>query len=311
MRVCRRGIAALSAIVPLCALLAWGDTVTLTPSADTTIFQQFPDNNLGGLSTMIIGGIARDNNQTGIRARGLVRFDLANRIPTNAEILSATFRLQVVDVPSSAVNGNVELHRLLRSWGEGDKNERKGLPATADEATWNERFSLAPGGGWTDPGGRPDVDFSSTISSSVFVADDFFYVWPSTTNLISDVRHWLQNPAENFGWMIINEAEESPRSARRYTSRNDTFNPGNQPRLVIEYRAAPAFQLRIGSAAVSSNQFWVTATAEPGKSYRLEARDDFVSSAWSTVTNITATSGSLTLTDATLRLRRFYRIASP
>src|SRR5437870_1990360 len=101
MRPCRRGIAVLSAIVCLPAIRAWGDSVTLTSSADTTIFEQFPDNNLGGMPTMIIGGIARDNNQTGIRARALVKFDLANRIPTNAEILSATLRLQVVDVPSS------------------------------------------------------------------------------------------------------------------------------------------------------------------------------------------------------------------
>src|SRR5437762_13461585 len=52
--------------------------LTLSPVADTTLFQAFPNNNLGGEPTLISGATA-----SGQAARALLKFDLS-AVPPNA-----------------------------------------------------------------------------------------------------------------------------------------------------------------------------------------------------------------------------------
>src|SRR2546428_10803106 len=98
--------------VSLCA-----DSITLNPVADTALHELYSDNNFGGVTDLPAGGI----NLPGFQTRALFRFDLA-AIPTNATITSVTLALTVTRVPDSfPENSTFGLHRLLQSWGEGNK----------------------------------------------------------------------------------------------------------------------------------------------------------------------------------------------
>src|SRR5262245_50894548 len=75
-------------------------TATLTASADTTLFQNNPDNNLGS-QTDFVAGTTRNLQ----RSRGLLRFDIAGAVPAGATINSVTLTLTVVKQSfSGAVN---------------------------------------------------------------------------------------------------------------------------------------------------------------------------------------------------------------
>lgn len=297
----------------LLTLRAFSETVTLIPSADTTIFEQFPNRNLGAVPNFIVGGIAHNDTESGIRARALVKFDLAQSLPTNALITSAALRLKVEAIPPDPrVDGNAELHRLLTPWGEGNKTDFKGERATANEATWLNRFTGAPGGGWSVPGGSAPVDFAAEPSSSVFIAEDFFYTFPSSSNLVADVQFWLDHPAANFGWIIINQSESSPRSARRFSSKDDLANPNNRPQLLIGF-TIPAAETapRFNQIERTTNGVLFTVVGEAGKTYRVEASEAVPALNWVTVTNLTGAGPGYTVSESFSSPRRFYRIVRP
>src|ERR1041384_2382100 len=87
-------------------------TTNLVSSADTGLFEQSPDNNLGGMTYVVVGTI-----NLGKRSRGLFRFDVASALPANATVTSATLTLTVA--VARGVNQTFELHRVLKDWGEG------------------------------------------------------------------------------------------------------------------------------------------------------------------------------------------------
>src|ERR1041385_3095194 len=106
------GAACFHLIIPLSV---FGDTVTLKPAADTALFQNAPDNNLGAQDFMPVG-----LTSLGSKTRGLVRFDFVGEIPSNAVVNSATLTLRVVF--DHGGSPNVDLHRMLKSWIEGNKS---------------------------------------------------------------------------------------------------------------------------------------------------------------------------------------------
>lgn len=202
---------------------AAAEMVTLIPVADTSLNERNPNNNMGGLSFVASG---RDGSGSGLRRRGLFRFDLGS-IPTNASIESASLRLTVGS--GNVANGrSFSLYRLLVNWGEGTKSANLGLPATAGEATWNNRFH--PDQPWSSPGGAAGIDYVTDKSSSTFVGGLGNYTW---ADLESDIQFWLRNPEQNFGWMLISDDEGAVMSARRFSSR--TAGPNARPMLTVVY----------------------------------------------------------------------------
>ena len=96
----------------------------------------------------------------------------------------------------------VELHKLLADWGEGTSHapmgEGDGAPATPNDATWRHRFFDTIF--WTTQGG----DFSATVSASQSVGGVGQYTW-SSAQMVADVQSWLDNPASNFGWLVLGD----------------------------------------------------------------------------------------------------------
>ena len=122
---------------------------------------------------------------------------------------------------------NVELHKLLADWGEGTSDasgeEGTGAPATTNDATWRHRFYDTIF--WTTQGG----DFSNTVSASQSVGAIGDYTW-SSAQMVADVQSWLDNPAGNFGWLVLGN-ESANTTAKRF----DTRESSSPPVLTIEY----------------------------------------------------------------------------
>lgn len=229
-----------------CALSAQADVITLPASKDASIVKGNPDNNNGGGPCFFSG---TDGNSSPHRA--LIAFDFS-AIPPGSTITSVQLTLTLAQVAGSGGGGGgqiahsatIALYPLTQNWGEGTvESDAFGLggtgqggPATAGDSTWNAAFfQQVP---WNSPGG----DHVSTASVSLFMnnnAQGTVYTYPSTPQLVADVQGWLNQPATNFGWELINADEISQRTFFAFYSREwHTFTGGNaaeEPVLQITY----------------------------------------------------------------------------
>src|SRR5207237_1520208 len=98
---------------------------------------------------------------------------------------------------------------------------------TTNDATWRQRFFDTIF--WTMQGG----DFSATVSASQSVGPVGQYTW-SSAQMIADVQSWINNPASNFGWLVLGD-ESTAATAKRF----DTRESASPPVLFIEYRVRP------------------------------------------------------------------------
>lgn len=206
------------------SLCGFAATANLTVAADTFISSGNPGNNAGATPWFDAG---RDG-VGGVR-RGLLRFDLSS-IPAGSTITSATLQLTVVQVPNAnQVNSTFDLFRLLAAWTEGTKTGNNGAAATAGEATWNARMQGTAN--WTTPGAKSDAAAAASASTPVTAVDNAKYSW-SGAGLTADVQFWVDNPSQNFGWLLASQAENMSRSVRGFAARQTGANAGT---LVINY----------------------------------------------------------------------------
>ena len=199
------------------------DVVNLPVAADTFISSSAPDNNGGGHPWFDAG---TDGPFAGNAVRrGLLRFDLSS-VPAGSTLTSAVVKLTVIKVPGNgigAVNSTFDLSRLQASWGEGTNTGNNGSLATPGQATWNARlFGTA---NWTAPGARNDA--AATPSASAAVGSNLFEVVSWTgAGLVSDVQIWLDNPAQNFGWLLTSQLEGTSKTVRGFAARENGASVG-------------------------------------------------------------------------------------
>jgi glucose/arabinose dehydrogenase len=214
-------IAGACAAVFLGLLNACATDVNLPVAADTFIISGSPNNNAGGHAWFDAGADGPFGGNA-VR-RGLVRFDLS-AIPPGATATSAVVQLTVVRASAAgAVDSSFDLYRLLAGWGEGNKVGNAGALATNNEATWISR--LQGTSDWTAAGAMNDVAATASASTAVGATSPTTYSWSSAA-LVSDVQAWLNNPAQNFGWLLVSEAEVTSRSVRGFASRESGVNVG-------------------------------------------------------------------------------------
>lgn len=214
-----------------CAALfsaARADTVTITASADNTIYSES-----GQLSDALGDGIFAGTTGVGNVRRALLRFDLS-AIPPGSTITGVSLNLYLSRTRAGSVP--VTLHRLNASWGEGTSiapgQGGGGGPATSGDATWTHRF--AGGAEWTTPGG----DFLATPSATTNVgAQGNTFTWSSAT-LVADTQMFLDMPSMNHGW-IVRAPEFGDTSAKRFDSR-ETSTSSRRPRLIVTFTPAGA-----------------------------------------------------------------------
>jgi len=210
---------------PLCSFAAV-ETVTVTE--DTFINSGQPGNNAGATGWFDAG---RDG-AGGVR-RGLLRFDLSG-IPAGSTVTSATLQLTVVKVPANGpVNSTFDLFRMLGDWKEGTESGSSGAPAASGETTWNAR--ILGTANWTTPGARSDAAATASASTAVGSTDNAKYSWTGP-GLVADVQLWVNDAAQNFGWLLTSRAESSSRSVRGFASRESGADAGT---LTVVYTPAP------------------------------------------------------------------------
>ncbi|HVT30025.1 MAG TPA: DNRLRE domain-containing protein [Lacipirellulaceae bacterium] len=221
-------------------------TATIGAVKDNTIFQSNAGNSAGGSA-----GVFSGSNGQGSPRRGLIAFDVAGNVPAGSIITGAELTLYL----GNAANTNVQsigLHKLTKDWGEGAAGSSSltiggsgaGFPASSGDATWDdaEYDSVS----WSSPGATGDFNTVASATASVGGPTDTPFTWSSTAALVDDVQSWLDDPASNFGWALINENEAANQTVKAFYSREATQNssgvsnsldPAWRPRLTITYQS--------------------------------------------------------------------------
>jgi hypothetical protein len=237
--------------------LATAAIINIMPSKDNTLYEYDPAE---GDRSNALGNhfFAGENNQGEIR-RGVLAFNIAGSIPPGSTITAVSLSLNMSRTLSETAR-IVELHKLLADWGEGTSHapgeEGDGAAATTNDATWRHRFFDTIF--WTMQGG----DFSATVSASQSVGPIGPYTW-SSAQMVADVQSWLDNPASNFGWLVLGD-ESTSATAKRF----DTRESASPPVLTIEYtRAMPTPRPRPTPAPRPTKYpgFVVAGIGDPGR----------------------------------------------
>ncbi len=219
---------AFCAVLVACVSCARADSITLIASQDNTLYEHPAGLLSNGSGSFLFAGVT----QTISIRRALIRFDLS-AIPPGSTIDSAQLILAMDRTTTGGIAFN--LHRVTAAWGEGASNAGDpgglGAPAEPGDATWLHRFYDTEF--WSTPGG----DFAGAPSATATVAFVGTYQWGPTAGMIADVQHWLDNPSQNFGW-ILKAADESIVSAKRFHSRESAL-PDARPRLVVHFTPPP------------------------------------------------------------------------
>jgi hypothetical protein len=201
--------------------------IVINPSKDNTLYEYDPTegDHSNGAGFHFFAG----ENGMGELRRGVLAFDIAGTIPAGSTITAVSLTMNMSMTPTGALT--VELHKLLADWGEGTSHapmgEGDGAPATPNDATWRHRFFDSVF--WTTQGG----DFSANVSASQSVGGTGQYTW-SSAQMVADVQSWLDNPAGNFGWLVLGD-ETAIATAKRF----DTRESASPPMLTIEFIPAP------------------------------------------------------------------------
>jgi len=191
--------------------LAAAEVVALAPSQDVTLYED----SAGAPGTGPGNGLfVGPNAEGGFARRAVLAFDLIGRIPPGSQIHSAVLTLHMAKAGTESQI--VYLHRMLAPWGE-----------SPSPATWIQNFP--PDRAWAQPGG----DYDPAVSTACEVNDVGFYTWGPVARMTQDVQQWVDNPASNFGWILIGQ-EPAPEIGKRFNSREcaDTLH---RPTLTIHF----------------------------------------------------------------------------
>jgi hypothetical protein len=205
------------------------DTVNLPAEKDNTLYEE------GDLSNGAGDHLFTGTTNTPSIRRTVIRFDIDGAIPAGATIDSVQLTLNVSRNNNSTPE-DTGLHLLNSDWGESGSNasgnEGGGAAAEIGDATWQHTFY--DNSFWSTPGG----DFAAGASASIPVTDNTAgeHVWGSTAGMVADVQQWLDQPASNFGWIIIGNESRSATS-KRFDSRE--ILDGKAPGLEVMFTLAP------------------------------------------------------------------------
>ncbi len=210
----------------------WGDTVTLNPSRDNTLFET-----TGGPETSAGAGVWLFTGRTGGLGGGIIRrslfaFDLNAQIPPGSTIDSVSFTLVQLDAAPGFSSAEIGVHRTLADWGEGTSSAGggSGAPATPGDATWTLGFFPDATTAWATPGGDYDAVALSTIN--VVAAPFGSSTWSSTPEFVAVVQEWLDDPSTNYGLLLRHLNESTLQTSVKWASSEDPFST---PVLVVEF----------------------------------------------------------------------------
>ena len=219
-----RGISALGVCGVLAAApIASAGSVSIGASKDNTLYESSKGELSNGAGMHFFAG----NTLGAERRRGLLAFDVASAIPAGSTIDSVTLTLHM----SRSISGaqDVSLHPVAMDWGESFSDaagqEGGGVFAELGDATWTE--SILGTSSWSTIGG----DFGP-LSASTPVAGEGHYNWSSAAMAL-DVQSWLDDPGNNFGWLLLGN-EATAATAKRFDTRENPIAEF-RPELSVEF----------------------------------------------------------------------------
>lgn len=201
-------------------------SVVLESVKDNSIYSESDNSNAQGID--LYSGRTQGQMGSGIR-RALIKFDLAGSIPGNAviESVSLTLFANKRGAPTNDTDVDTSLHRLNKDWGEGNSmGAGQGDAPTLGDATWN--FNFFESENWMTPGG----DFLTTPSATQILSETGSITWSSAA-MIADAQFWLENPEQNFGWILIVD-DSITGSSTQFDSR-ESVTTENRPMLSIQF----------------------------------------------------------------------------
>ncbi len=184
--------------------------------ADTYMFNEKPAENHGQDAVL---SLYYDGRQ-----RALLRFELAEHIPTRAIVTSAKIELRTFQKDYADAT-DVGLYQMLGPWVE-------------NEASWNNSAAGEP---WQVAGCGPGLDRASEYAALTTLRyENTLYSWegPQFTAL---VQEWVADPSRNHGVILIGLSPDDRQIWRLYSSQYGT-NPDQKtwrPRLTVSFNVPP------------------------------------------------------------------------
>lgn len=237
-------------------------TIQIPASKDNTLYEDPAGFLSNGAGQHLFAGL------TGFPEirRALIQFDVAAAVPAGALILDARMQL---NVSRSLIFGPlaVTAHRVSTDWGERNSvapgQEGTGGPAAPGDATWLHTFHATSF--WTTVGG----DFAAAASATSMTPQNGPAIWTGA-GLVADVQSFLNQPANNHGWLLKTD-EQFGADIRRFDSRENLI-PANRPVLTVTYLAAGSVQvLGMGCSGSNGRTFTLShsGTPTPGGGFAL------------------------------------------
>jgi hypothetical protein len=264
--------------------VAAANTMTFGPVQWNTLIQSTSAANQlsNGQGDIYVGRTNQDLNgpaTISIR-RGLIEFNIAGSIPADATITGGS--LTMCDIMGSNGNQTISLYDVLQAWGQGTSNTGNtngamGASPTNNDATWlytvYDAANPALSSTWSLPGGY----FSATLSGSATdnVAAGGLVTW-SSPQMVSDVQNWLNNPSDNFGWLMKGN-ESTGKTAKQYESDLSNDSEGCVPELTIQYTIPvpePSSAVIAGAGMVLAGGYAAVRGRVAGGGARWETRDE-------------------------------------
>ena len=167
----------------------------LSPSKDNTPYQTSAHIASNGSGQHLFAG----NTGAGSARRALLAFDVESATPAGSMVTGVASTEYMSKTQASIQE--IGLHRLLSDWGEGESdarsNEGEGIAAAAGDATWIHTFFDSEGCQ------NQGTDFWATDSSTQEIVSTGHHTWSRTAAMLADVQSWPDDPAGNFGWLLL------------------------------------------------------------------------------------------------------------
>jgi len=203
-----------------------GDRLALSPIKDNTLYETMDGSLSNGAGAWTFIGLTT----SGLR-RSIVAFDVSD-LDVCDQITAVRVIFTIDQAPATSSAGTAGLHLVLQDWGEGTSDALspggQGTTSTTNDATWIHSFYDTAS--WNNAGG----DFMMTPSAQAPFGTQSMDVlnFTSTALLIDDVLGWVQDPASNYGWIILGD-EINLRNARRLISKDSQAK--ETPTLLIDF----------------------------------------------------------------------------
>jgi hypothetical protein len=226
------------------------ETVLLEPVKDNTLIEDPGGALSNGAGPVFFVG--RTNQPANSIRRGLLAFDVGE-IPEGATVTAVELTLNVVRAAGGGADQPVTLHRVLKDWGVGTSStdRGRGAPATPGDATWIYDFFDTVE--WANPGG----DVVEEVSAVQTVGGEGTYAWTSSSDnqMVADVQAWVDDPDQNFGWLIKGN-EETGATAKVFASR-EAVDQAIRPALAVTFEAQAASEPKVITIDAGPDLQWV------------------------------------------------------